>query len=532
VKISDAQRVILIVMLLLLAPVPLSSQISARYRSEPTTPNPEAPPGFVTEWGKYGRDKGNFDGSPILLDLDQHGNVYAADEDGIQSFDLTGRLIAAWPSRAIDFAIGELGFIYAIEQELRADAVPIYRVVTHNANGAEVDTDNFSFTAIESDQDGHLYAQDPDRIVRLDRSFRISAEYRIPRRLRGGLLHYLGMTAGPRGVVLILMSGGRVLKWEVPGEDPKLLDIRGAAEEARYSGIAATPDGGFLVSDWSGGITKFNSEGHRLASWGGRGVAPGEFGDHATSMVVSRGGDVYAADPGNYRIQKFSPGHNTPAAREAWSGVPRILLHLTAPTRKNLCYPSMPQHCSDFVTAGDFAPEGRNYSAYVLVDKGTLRALDTVRFGITYGNGGAGAMNDGHGIDVLEWKSCGDLNKVSHHEKVAPGAPHDECLRVRQPAPMVSTGWNSWPEPCSYIEVAWMPEHVDRMKSLVVVGYFVVTVFSPDTLRITIDPRNESGASEQRRGGSRSVAIDPASIGWAVFSKDGIDAGFNPCGAQ
>jgi len=53
-------------------------------------------------------------------------------------------------------------------------------------------------------------------------------------------------------------------------------------------------------------IQKFNASGEFLAKWGSEGTGDGQF-DCPYGVAVDSNGNVYVADMGNDRIQKFKP---------------------------------------------------------------------------------------------------------------------------------------------------------------------------------------------------------------------------------
>jgi sugar lactone lactonase YvrE len=61
-------------------------------------------------------------------------------------------------------------------------------------------------------------------------------------------------------------------------------------------------------------VQKFDTSGQLMLEWGANGTGPGEFigpsNGGPDSIAVDGSGNVYATDPGNYRVQKFDPRGN------------------------------------------------------------------------------------------------------------------------------------------------------------------------------------------------------------------------------
>jgi len=61
----------------------------------------------------------------------------------------------------------------------------------------------------------------------------------------------------------------------------------------------------YVADDGNHRIQKFNSSGTFLAKWGSEGSDDGQF-NYPSGLAVDSGGNVYVADTWNHRIQKFS----------------------------------------------------------------------------------------------------------------------------------------------------------------------------------------------------------------------------------
>lgn len=81
--------------------------------------------------------------------------------------------------------------------------------------------------------------------------------------------------------------------------------------------IAVDASGRLLVLDGQArSVRVYDSTGAHLADWGRDGAGPGEFRSPDAGLAVLSNGDVVVRDPGNARMQKFSPD-GTP--RDTWS---------------------------------------------------------------------------------------------------------------------------------------------------------------------------------------------------------------------
>lgn len=74
--------------------------------------------------------------------------------------------------------------------------------------------------------------------------------------------------------------------------------------------LAFAPDGRLLVSD----VATFQIQRFDVATWtrvsrwgGGKGNGPGQFQDGPAGVAADAAGNVYVADVGNHRVQKFAP---------------------------------------------------------------------------------------------------------------------------------------------------------------------------------------------------------------------------------
>jgi len=188
-----------------------------------------------------------------------------------------------------------------------------------------------------------------------------------------------------------------------------------------------------------------------------------------------------------------------------FDGRPKILLHVTAPTVKNICGRAQLADCLSANSSGSTveSPDGPFHFVYLLLDRGHLTSTRGFICGITYENMAAGAQNNGTGLDIFDWVSCGEGGEL---ETIVP-----------------------WPRPGSQILRYWSGDHDECYNAKVAVtGYFYVGAYGPDTLRITKPPDNKYIAVLDCFP-QEDFILTTEDLGWATFSQGAAAPGCNPC---
>jgi DNA-binding beta-propeller fold protein YncE len=261
---------------------------------------------FITKWGSSGTADGQF-GGPEGIAVDSSGSVYVADRgnDRVQKFDSDGTFITKWGSSGT--ADGQFGGPYGI-----------------GPNAVAVDS-----------KTGNVYVADPgnDRVQKFDSNGTFITKWGSSGTADRQFLLPEGVAVDSKtGNVYVTQSindrvqkfdsnGTFITKWGSQGTTIGLL--KGGSANGQFSSFNRQQDvavdsktGNVYVTDPGNyRIQKFDSNGTFITTWGSHGSANGQFSCPSSAScpttmnvaVDSKTGNVYVADPGNYRIQVFSP---------------------------------------------------------------------------------------------------------------------------------------------------------------------------------------------------------------------------------
>lgn len=288
--------------------------------------------GFITKWGSYGARPGQFT-RVVDVATDRVGNVYAIDpRDRVEKFTSRGDFILQWGTRGngkgefdgvSGITVDRAGNVYVVER--RNDRVQKFtsRGKFLSAWGhAGSGPGRFDGpTAVVVDSAGSVYVVDTgnDRIEKFTSAGRFITQWGSSGSGPGQFKFPDGIATDQHGNVYVadtgLVSGMGVSKFTSDGRFLVSWGNAGIGAETppgnvpgfSATGIATDGVGRVYVSDLNWPVSRvyvFSYDGALLESFGGFGTADGLFKNPAGLATDSRG-DLYVADSGNYRIQKF-----------------------------------------------------------------------------------------------------------------------------------------------------------------------------------------------------------------------------------
>ncbi|MEN6342655.1 MAG: dockerin type I domain-containing protein, partial [Methanospirillum sp.] len=251
---------------------------------------------FLAKWGNTGSGDGQFN-DPYGIAVDRAGNVYVADtgNNRVQKFDSSGKFLKKWGTKG-------------------------------SGDG------QFSGPgSIAVDRTGYVYVLD-SRVQKFDSSGALVLKWGEG---QFGILSPVDMTTDPEGSVYVTKDAdtgsGQVVKYAPNGTQVAALPFGNWPHHPWVYGIAVdaagiqywtshTPDAYLGVIS---ALSVVSKEGVLLATLGGSGSGRGEgWFDDPRDIAIDDAGNLYVADAGNHRIQKFVRAGPAPVALPSASDAP------------------------------------------------------------------------------------------------------------------------------------------------------------------------------------------------------------------
>ncbi len=217
---------------------------------------------YLGQWGGYGSGNGQFNGT-LSIATDSIGNVYVSDmgNNRTQKFTSSGSYLTQWPSSG-NIAIDNSGIVYI--STLRSDGQNIMKFTSDGVFLTKYGGLYWIYD-LAVDSSGNMY----------------------------------GVNWDDNAVHKYSSDGTSMPGIYVPGPDDLAIDSlgnifvsEGHAEQHEFPGDHR--------------IQKFSANRSLLTEFGGYGTGDGQF-NYPRGIAIAPSGDVYVADSGNNRIQKFTP---------------------------------------------------------------------------------------------------------------------------------------------------------------------------------------------------------------------------------
>jgi len=272
---------------------------------------------LVTRWGGKGDGDGEF-AQPYGLAVDASDNVYVADTQNhrVQKFDSTGKFLTKWGSfgedeglfvMPVDIAVSPSGDVYVASRGAIQRFTPEGKFLARWKTSLAAPVNRH----IAVDSSGKIYQASyaEHRVDIFDPDGNLIETWGSPGTDAGKFDEPGGIAVGPSGQVVVADAGSkRVQSFD---SDGRLLARWGTGFYPGFlAGLAIDGSGNiYTTAEGSKSIRKFDADGRLVAAWAEEGSGDGQLKSvlwTVLDVAADASGNVYVADIGNHRVQKFS----------------------------------------------------------------------------------------------------------------------------------------------------------------------------------------------------------------------------------
>jgi len=280
------------------------------------------------QFGSSGTGNGQFV-SPRGIAIDSSSNAYVSDIDrhDVQKFDSSGAFVSKWgglggANGQLDqpnaLAMGPDGNLYVVE--IRNQRISVFTTTGSFVKemGSAGSANGFFRhpNEVAIDPSGNVYVIDTgnNRVQKFDRKGKFIRSWGSSGSGVGQFAKPKGVAADSSGNIYVADTGNsRIQKFDKDGAFIRAWGTNGfdAGQFQAPVGISINPPGNVTVVDAENNgfgaysIQHFDEDGSFLGRWGMTGDSPGEV-KSPTAVATDPTGNVYVADTGNFRIDRYT----------------------------------------------------------------------------------------------------------------------------------------------------------------------------------------------------------------------------------
>jgi tripartite motif-containing protein 71 len=278
---------------------------------------------LIAQWGTtWGTADGQFLG-PSSIALDPAGNAYVNDvNDRMQKFGPDGSFILKWGGSGTgdgqfdvptSVAVSPSGEVYVTDRNYRVQVFDTAGNFLRKWGSHGGQPGQFEYaTWLALDAAGNVYVSDQfnARIEKFDSNGTFLTQWGGYGSGSGRFQYQQYIAISPQGFVYVAdVNNNLIQKFDLGGHFIRQWTVPGV------TGLV-TDSAGYLYVSVSTAMRKYDPDGNLVTQWGSAGSAAGQF-QNAAGAAVDPAGDVFVADTGNRRIQRFRVSGGYPRPKGA-----------------------------------------------------------------------------------------------------------------------------------------------------------------------------------------------------------------------